>query len=116
MSIENKIDEIFFELGMPVHQLGYLYAKAAIRNCIEGNSSYYHMMELYKSVADSIGSTPTKVERCIRHSVESAWNNSIPDSIVYKYFGNCISVDTGKPSNSQFVANIVNFIEKETRY
>lgn len=113
MNIENKIDEIFFELGMPIQQFGYEYAKAAIRNCIEGNSSYYHMMELYKSVADPTGSTPSRVERCIRNSIESAWNNAIPDSIVYKYFGNCISVDTGKPTNSQFIATIVNCVNRE---
>lgn len=112
MNIEKKISEVFLELGIPANQLGYEYAKAAIAGCYEGKFSFHEMMGLYEILAEEFNTKPGRVERAIRHSLETAWNY-INSDISYKYFGNSIFAITGKPTNSQFIATILNFIKHD---
>lgn len=68
---------------------------------------------IYPMIAKEFDTTPQKVERAIRHSIEAAWDRGDIE-IQQKYFGNTISREKGKPTNGEFIANIGNLIKYET--
>ena len=59
--------------------------------------------ELYPSIAKKFNTTPSKVERAIRHAIEVAWNRGRIDAI-NAIFGSRIYLGTEKPTNSEFIA------------
>ena len=60
---------------------------------------------LYPSISKKYQTTPSRVERAIRHSIEVAWNRGNPD-VIEDYFGYTVSDGKGKPTNSEFIALI----------
>ena len=60
---------------------------------------------LYPEVAQTFHTTPSRVERAIRHAIELAWERGDLD-ILQKYFGYTVSNSKGKPTNSEFIAMI----------
>ena len=61
--------------------------------------------ELYPSVAGKYETTPSRVERAIRHAIEVAWDRGDVD-VLNSYFGYTIQGSRGKPTNSEFIAMI----------
>ena len=59
--------------------------------------------ELYPSIARTFDTTPSKVERAIRHAIAVAWNRGRIDSI-NAIFGTRIYLGAEKPTNSEFIA------------
>ena len=59
--------------------------------------------ELYPSIAKKFATSPSKVERAIRHAIEVAWNRGRIDAIS-AIFGSRIYLGTEKPTNSEFIA------------
>ena len=60
---------------------------------------------LYPAVAKKFGTTPSRVERAIRHAIEVAWDRGDIETL-QKYFGYTVSNIKGKPTNSEFIAMI----------
>ena len=60
---------------------------------------------LYPAVAENFETTPSRVERAIRHAIEVAWDRGDVD-ILNSYFGYTIHNSRGKPTNSEFIAMI----------
>ena len=60
---------------------------------------------LYPEVAKKFGTTPSRVERAIRHAIEVAWDRGDID-VLNSYFGYTINNGRGKPTNSEFIAMI----------
>lgn len=58
---------------------------------------------LYPSIAKKFETTPSKVERAIRHAIEVAWNRGRIEAI-NAIFGTRIYLGTEKPTNSEFIA------------
>jgi len=104
ISIEEKISEIFISIGIPPHIKGYGYLREGIRMTIEHPYVINSVTkELYPTIAKKFDTTPSKVERAIRHAIEVAWNRGRIDAI-NAIFGSRIYLGTEKPTNSEFIA------------
>jgi two-component system response regulator (stage 0 sporulation protein A) len=114
-NIEDVISEIFVEIGMPCHIVGYRYSVYAVKLVVENSDIINAVVkELYPAVAKKFGTTASRVERGIRHSVECTWDRSDID-VIEKYFGNTVSLTKCKPTNSEFIARIANIVRRRIR-
>ena len=106
VDIEDVVTEIIHQIGIPAHIKGYHYLREAILMSIS-NSEYLHAItkQLYPCVAKRFNTTPSRVERAIRHSIEVAWDRGDVD-VLNSYFGYTIHNLRGKPTNSEFIAMI----------
>lgn len=95
------------ELGCPAHIKGYMYLRYAIISAMKDRTLLEQMTKrFYPAIAKEYGTTPTRVERAIRHAIEVTWDRGDP-TIFDKYFGYTVNKDKGKPTNSEFLAMIV---------
>lgn len=103
------ITEIIHELGVPAHIKGYRYIRYAVELVIKDMDLLGAVTkELYPRVSEKFDSTPSRVERAIRHAIDVVWNRG-NQSALEKYFKNNLN-DNSKPTNSQFVARIADEI------
>jgi two-component system response regulator (stage 0 sporulation protein A) len=105
-NLELEVTRIIHEIGVPAHVKGYQYLRAAIMLVTE-EINYLGAVtkELYPTIAKKYDTTPSRVERAIRHAIELAWDRGDIDRI-NKFFGYTINGEKGKPTNSEFIANI----------
>ena len=104
--LKNRVTEIIHEIGVPAHIKGYQYLREAIMIAVEDMEVINAITKvLYPAVAKRFGTTPSRVERAIRHAIEVAWDRGDLDTL-QKYFGFTVSNSKGKPTNSEFVAMI----------
>lgn len=108
----NKIETTLLDIGIPANQLGFAYITAALKAIAEDGSLIYDTCLLYACIAEDMGSTPSRVERAIRHSVESAFNRVDPETLE-RYFGNSVNRMRGKPKNSEFLATVALHLREE---
>ena len=64
---------------------------------------------LYPTVAKQFKTTPSRVERAIRHAVEVAWSRGDVE-VLNSYFGFTVNAQKGKPTNSEFIAMLADKI------
>ena len=104
VSVEEKISEIFIAIGIPPNIKGYSYMREGIKMMIERPYIINSVTkELYPSIAKKFSTTPSKVERAIRHAIEVAWNRGRIEAI-NAIFGARIYLGQEKPTNSEFIA------------
>lgn len=104
VTIDEKISEIFISIGIPPHIKGYGYLREGIKLTVERPYIINSVTkELYPTVSKKFSTTPSKVERAIRHAIEVAWNRGRIDAI-NAIFGTRIYLGTEKPTNSEFIA------------
>lgn len=104
--IEMNITDILHQLGMPAHIKGYQYIRFAITLCVVNPEILDSITKkLYPMVAERYQTTPSRVERAIRHAIELAWNRGNIETL-NSYFGYTIENSRGKPTNSEFIAMI----------
>ena len=60
---------------------------------------------LYPTVAKKYHTTPSRVERAIRHAIEVAWDRGDLETL-QSFFGYTVSNSRGKPTNSEFISMI----------
>lgn len=112
-NLESQITRIIHEIGIPAHIKGYLYLREAISMVIEDMDFLGAITkELYPSIALKFNTTPSRVERAIRHAIEVAWTRGKIDTI-NKLFGYTINNNKGKPTNSEFIALIADKLRLE---
>ncbi len=112
-SLDASITSIINEIGIPVHVRGYKYLREAI-------TMVYHNIEilgsitktLYPSIAEKYATTPSRVERAIRHAIELAWARGSVQNIS-DLFGYTVSINKSKPTNSEFIAMIADKLRIE---
>lgn len=112
-NLEAQITRIIHEIGIPAHIKGYLYLREAIAMVI-GDMDFLGAItkELYPTIAIKYNTTPSRVERAIRHAIEVAWTRGKVDTI-NRLFGYTISNNKGKPTNSEFIALIADKLRLE---
>ena len=104
MTLEEKISDIFMSIGIPPHIKGYGYLREGIKMTVNQPYIINNVTKgLYPSIANLFDTTPSKVERAIRHAIEVAWNRGRIDAI-NAVFGTRIYLGTEKPTNSEFIA------------
>lgn len=103
-NLETEITNIIHEIGIPAHIKGYLYLREAIMIVIKEIEILGAITKiLYPRIAEKFNTTPSRVERAIRHAIEVAWARNNVETI-RKFFGYTINMERGKPTNSEFIA------------
>ena len=69
---------------------------------------------LYPAVAKKFATTPSRVERAIRHAIEIAWDRGDVD-VLNSFFGYTVNTGKGKPTNSEFIALLADKISLKYR-
>ncbi len=104
--LETVVTEIIHEIGIPAHIKGYQYLREAIIRTVEDMDIINAVTKvLYPEVAEKFGTTPSRVERAIRHAIEVAWDRGNVETL-QRFFGYTVSGIKGKPTNSEFIAMI----------
>lgn len=104
--LEFLISDIMRQIGVPAHIKGYQYLRASIMLCVADSEMISSVTKiLYPTVAKQFATTPSRVERAIRHAIEVAWDRGDVD-VLSSYFGYTIQSQRGKPTNSEFIAMI----------
>lgn len=102
--VEKIITELLHELGVPANLKGYKYLRHAIKETYRDVDLLNRVTKtLYPNIAIEFQTTPSRVERGIRHAIEVAWNRGNV-SVIHKIFGYTISMEKSKPTNSEFIA------------
>ena len=113
--LETKVTNILHEIGVPAHIRGYHYMREAIIMSVNDMDVLnYITKELYPSIAKKCNTTPSRVERAIRHAIEVAWNRGKVDAID-ALFGYTVNNHKGKPTNSEFIALIADRLRLEQK-
>jgi len=104
--LEELVTSIIHEVGVPAHIKGYQYVREAIMITVENLDVINSVTKvLYPEVAKKYHTTPSRVERAIRHAIEVAWDRGDLETL-QKFFGYTVSNTKGKPTNSEFIAMI----------
>ena len=103
---EINATEILHQIGVPAHIKGYQFLRDAILLTMS-DPEYINAVtkRLYPQIAKTNSTTPSRVERAIRHAIEVAWDRGDVDTL-NSYFGYTIHNLRGKPTNSEFIAMI----------
>lgn len=114
-SLEAEVTAIIHEVGIPAHIKGYQYVREAIILTVQDMEMINAVTKmLYPEVARRFHTTPSRVERAIRHAIEVAWDRGDLE-ILQKYFGYTVSTAKGKPTNSEFIALIADKLQLQMK-
>jgi len=114
-NIESMVTGIIHEIGVPAHIKGYQYLREAIIIAV-GDMDVINAITkvLYPQVAKTFSTTPSRVERAIRHAIEVAWDRGDLDTL-QRFFGYTVSNTKGKPTNSEFIALIADKLQLQLK-
>ena len=113
VNLEADVTNVIHEIGVPAHIKGYQYLRDAIMMSVNDSEVLNSITKvLYPTIAKKHKTTPSRVERAIRHAIEVAWSRGKMDTID-ELFGYTVSYGKGKPTNSEFVALIADKIRLE---
>ena len=114
-NLEALVTNIIHEVGVPAHIKGYQYLREAIMMVVNDIDVINQITKsLYPQIAHKFNTTPSRVERAIRHAIEVAWGRGQQDA-VENIFGYTISASKGKPTNSEFIAMIADKLRLELK-
>ena len=114
-NIESLVTNIIHEIGVPAHIKGYQYLREAIIIAVNDMDVINAITKvLYPQVAKTFGTTPSRVERAIRHAIEVAWDRGDLDTL-QRFFGYTVSNTKGKPTNSEFIALIADKLQLQLK-
>ena len=114
-NIETMVTNIIHEIGVPAHIKGYQYLREAIIIAVEDMDVINAITKiLYPQVAKTFQTTPSRVERAIRHAIEVAWDRGDLDTL-QRFFGYTVSNTKGKPTNSEFIALIADKLQLQMK-
>lgn len=113
--LEQDVTNMIHEIGVPAHIKGYQYLRESIMMAVEDNSMLSSITKiLYPTIAKKFDTTPSRVERAIRHAIEVAWSRGRMETLD-ALFGYTINTGKGKPTNSEFIALIADRIRLKYR-
>jgi len=105
-NMDLEVTNLIHQMGVPAHIKGYQYLRDAILLVIaEVGLLGAVTKELYPNIAVKYMTTPSRVERAIRHAIELAWDRGNVE-MMSKFFGYTINIQRGKPTNSEFIAMV----------
>ncbi len=115
VNVEAMVTSIIHEIGVPAHIKGYQYLREAIMIAIEDMDVINAITKvLYPQVAKAFQTTPSRVERAIRHAIEVAWDRGDLETL-QRFFGYTVSNTKGKPTNSEFIALIADKLQLQIK-
>lgn len=115
VGLETRVTTIIHEVGVPAHIKGYQYLRECIMVAINNMEVLNGVTKvLYPHVAKQYNTTASRVERAIRHAIESAWDRGDLE-MLQQYFGSTVSLHKGKPTNSEFIALVADRLRLEIK-
>ena len=113
--LEKDVTDMIHEIGVPAHIKGYQYLREATMMSVEDVEMLGSITKiLYPTIAKKYQTTPSRVERAIRHAIEVAWSRGRMETLD-ALFGYTINTGKGKPTNSEFIALIADKIRLQYR-
>ena len=104
--IQLQVTELLHNLGVPSQIKGYQYLREGILMLYESTGLIGGITkEVYTEIALRYNTTPSRVERAIRHAIEVSWNRADYE-MMNKIFGHSIDYDRAKPTNSEFMVTL----------
>ncbi len=114
-NLEALVTNVIHEVGVPAHIKGYQYLREAIMLVVNDIDVINQITkQLYPEIAEKFHTTPSRVERAIRHAIEVAWGRGQQEA-VENIFGYTVSASKGKPTNSEFIAMIADKLRLELK-
>ena len=115
INLDAMVTSVIHEIGVPAHIKGYQYLREAIKIAV-GDMEVINAITkvLYPQVAKTFSTTPSRVERAIRHAIEVAWDRGDLETL-QRFFGYTVSNSKGKPTNSEFIALIADRLQLQIR-
>jgi len=114
-NLEAEVTSIMHEIGVPAHIKGYQYLRDAILMVIKDLDIINSITkQLYPTIAREYNTTPSRVERAIRHAIEVAWSRGQVEAID-SLFGYTVNLGKGKPTNSEFIAMVADKLRLEMK-
>ena len=114
-SLEAMVTNIIHEVGVPAHIKGYQYLRDGIMMVVEDIEIINQITkQLYPDLAKKYKTTPSRVERAIRHAIEVGWGRGQIET-VENIFGYTVNANKGKPTNSEFIAMIADKLRIELK-
>ena len=114
--LEQDVTDMIHEIGVPAHIKGDQYLREAIMMSVEDPVMISSITKiLYPTIAKRFQTTPSRVERAIRHAIEVAWSRGRMETLD-SLFGYTIDTGKGKPTNSEFIALIADKIRLSYRF
>lgn len=115
VDLEAMVTSVIHEIGVPAHIKGYQYLREAIKIAVNDMEVINAITKvLYPQVAKAFSTTPSRVERAIRHAIEVAWDRGDLE-VLQSFFGYTVSNSKGKPTNSEFIALIADKLQLQLR-
>ena len=115
LNLEAKVTNIIHDVGVPAHIKGYQYLRDGIIMAVQDVEVINQVTkQLYPDLAKKYKTTPSRVERAIRHAIEVAWNRGQVESMD-NIFGYTVNSNRGKPTNSEFIAMIADKLRLEIK-
>jgi two-component system response regulator (stage 0 sporulation protein A) len=109
-SLIDEITVTLTNLGTPRHIKGFTYIREALLKAVKDFEVINHITKtLYPDIAVIYKTTPSRVERAIRHAIEVTWSRGQVDTLA-SLFGYAIKAGQEKPTNSEFLATIADNI------
>lgn len=113
--LEQDVTNMIHDIGVPAHIKGYQYLREAIMMSVNDPTMISSITKLlYPTIAKRFQTTPSRVERAIRHAIEVAWSRGKMETLD-TLFGYTINTGKGKPTNSEFIALIADKIRLKYR-
>ena len=110
---ESIISELMLELGIPAHLRGYQYLRTAVSMCVEDMELIGSVTKLlYPDLAKKYMTTDQKIERAIRNAIEVSWERGNGE-LFQKLFGYNNSVGNNRPTNSEYIASVADYVRLE---
>ena len=114
-NMEAMVTSIIHEIGVPAHIKGYQYLREAILLAVDDMDVINAITKvLYPQVAKTFSTTPSRVDRAIRHAIEVACDRGDLETL-QRFFGYTVSNTKGKPTNSEFIALIADRLQLQLR-
>lgn len=113
--IHTVISGIIREIGIPAHIKGYRFLREAISMVCEDISTLSGITKtIYPTIADKFKTTPSRVERAMRHAIEVGWTRGNIDTIS-QVFGYTVHTSKSKPTNGEFIAMVADKLRVERK-
>lgn len=110
-----EVQQALLDLAVPAHIKGYAYTIRAIELVVNDPDLIHDVTGgIYPAIAKEFSTTASRVERAIRHAVEVGWSRGDLD-VQMQYFGNTVSPAKGKPTNSEFIAQVAGIIRRKIK-
>lgn len=111
--LEKNVSEFMLELGIPAHLRGYQFLRSAVLLCVEDMELVGSVTKLlYPDLARLYETTPQKIERAIRNAIEVSWERGNGE-LFEELFGYCNAGEYSRPTNSEYIATVADYIRLE---